>query len=45
MAGKLREMTPALKRNINVLMVNALKPGRVFHALKGEEVTGTTLMR
>ncbi len=41
MSGKMSEMIPALEKGIPVEMVNAKEAGRLFKALKGEEVIGT----
>jgi isopentenyl phosphate kinase len=43
MLGKIRELVPALEQNIQALLVNAIKPLRVYKALRGEEVTGTII--
>jgi isopentenyl phosphate kinase len=43
MLGKMRELVPALERNIQTLIVNATKPLRVYKALMGEEVIGTII--
>lgn len=43
MLGKLVEAIPAIERGIKVLLVNAKKPGRVYKALKNENVLGTRL--
>lgn len=43
MLGKVVELTPALERGIPVTIVNASKPGNVYKALKGEELTGTLI--
>ena len=40
MLGKILELIPALEHRVNVRIVNALKPGNVYRALKGE-VVGT----
>ncbi len=45
MAGKFTEMRPAVERGIEVLFLNALEPGRVLRALRGERATGTLLTR
>jgi len=45
MLGKVRELIPAIEQNIQVLLVNATKPLRVYKALRGEEVTGTIIER
>jgi isopentenyl phosphate kinase len=41
MSGKMSEIIPALEKGISVEMVNAKEAGRLFKALKGEEVIGT----
>jgi isopentenyl phosphate kinase len=43
MLGKMRELIPAIKQNIQALLVNATKPLRVYKALRGEEVIGTII--
>ncbi len=43
MLGKLSEAAEAVKGGADVLMVNALVPGRVKAALRGEKVIGTVL--
>ena len=43
MLGKIRELIPAIEHNIPILLVNALKPWRVYKALNGEEVIGTII--
>lgn len=41
MLGKILELIPALEHGVNVRIVNAIKPGNVYRALKGGEVVGT----
>ena len=43
MLGKMLELTPAIERRIQTLIVNATKPQRVNKALKGEKVRGTII--
>jgi len=43
MVGKLKEMIPPVNMGVKVFVVNALKRGRVFQALKGLRVKGTKL--
>ncbi len=43
MLGKVCELIPAIEQNIQVLLVNANKPLRVYKALRREEVTGTII--
>lgn len=43
MLGKMREVTFAIEHNIETVIVNATKSGRVYKALKGEEVIGTII--
>lgn len=44
MLGKLQEIIKALEAGIEVKLVNALKPNRLYMALIGEEVLGTNLL-
>ncbi|MBS7609742.1 isopentenyl phosphate kinase family protein [Candidatus Bathyarchaeota archaeon] len=44
MLGKLQEVLKALEEGIEVKLVNALKPNRVYRALMGEEGLGTNLL-
>ena len=43
MVGKLKEMVPAVNFGVKVFLVNALKNGRIYKALKGLKVKGTIL--
>jgi isopentenyl phosphate kinase len=43
MLGKVVELLPALEQGISVTIVNAIKPDRVYRALKGEDVEGTLI--
>jgi isopentenyl phosphate kinase len=43
MLGKINELIPAIAHNIPALLVNASEPWRVYEALSGEEVIGTTI--
>jgi len=43
MLGKIAELMPSIERGITVLIVNALKPEKVYRALKGEKVIGTLI--
>lgn len=43
MLGKMHELIPAIERNIQVLVINARKPLRIYKALKGKEVIGTII--
>ena len=43
MIGKMRELIPAIERNIQTLIVNATKPLRVYKALREEEVICTII--
>ena len=45
MLGKVMEAAAAVEAGVEVIFVNALRPGAIFKALKGEHVTGTVLMR
>jgi isopentenyl phosphate kinase len=45
MLGKLQEIVEALEMGIEVKLINALKPGRLYRVLRGEEVLGTTLVK
>jgi isopentenyl phosphate kinase len=45
MLGKIKEAQIAVEFGVGVQMMNALVPGRVFEALKGEPVVGTILTR
>jgi len=43
MCGKVNELTPALERGIQVEIVNASKPNRIYKALAGEKGEGTLI--
>ena len=43
MLGKMREVTFAIEHDIETVIINATKSGRVYKALKGEEVIGTII--
>jgi len=45
MLGKVSEAAAAVEAGIEVLIVNASRPGVILKALRGEPVTGTTLTR
>ncbi len=45
MLGKILELIPAVERMISALIVNAAKPNNIYKALKGEKVTGTTIVK
>ena len=45
MLGKVSEASAAVEAGIEVLIVNASRPGVILKALRGEPVTGTTLVR
>ncbi|MCW4016250.1 MAG: isopentenyl phosphate kinase [Candidatus Bathyarchaeota archaeon] len=45
MLGKMRELIPAIEKNIQTLIVNATKPLRVYKALREEEVVGTIIKK
>lgn len=45
MLGKIMELMPAVEKGIPTLIVNAAKPNNIYKALKGEEVTGTTIVK
>jgi len=45
MLGKILELMPAVEKSIPALIVNAAKPNNIYSALKGEEVTGTTIVK
>jgi len=45
MLGKILELMPAVEKGIPALIVNAAKPKNIYKALKGEEVTGTTIVK
>ena len=43
MSGKVQELMTPVAHEIQTLIVNALKPGNICKALKGEEVVGTRI--
>ena len=43
MLGKVQELMTPVAHGIQTLIVNALKPGNIYSALKGEEVVGTKI--
>jgi isopentenyl phosphate kinase len=43
MLGKIQELVPAIEQNIQILIVNATKPLRVYKALRGEKTRGTII--
>ncbi len=43
MSGKLAELLPALDHGASVTIANALKPDRIYKALKGELIEGTLI--
>ena len=43
MLGKIAELAPAVEQGIQVVMVNASKPNRIYKALMGEKVEGTII--
>ena len=45
MLGKILELMPAVEKGIPALIVNAAKPNNIYKALKGEKVTGTTIVK
>ena len=45
MLHKVKEMTPAVEKGVNVLVVNAAKSKNLYKALKGERVLGTVISR
>ncbi|MFB0514116.1 MAG: isopentenyl phosphate kinase [Candidatus Bathyarchaeia archaeon] len=45
MLGKISELIPAVEKGIPALIVNAAKPSNIYKALKGEKVTGTTIVK
>lgn len=45
MRGKIFELIEPIINGIEVLILNASKPGNVYRALKGEEVIGTRIVR
>ncbi|UCE16123.1 MAG: amino acid kinase, partial [Candidatus Bathyarchaeota archaeon] len=45
MFGKVLELMPAIEKEIPVIIVNAVKPGNVYKALKDEKVVGTVIQR
>lgn len=45
MIGKISELIPAVEKGIPALIVNAAKPNNIYKALRGEKVTGTTIVK
>ena len=45
MLGKILELIPAVESGIPALIVNAAKPNNIYKAIKGEKVTGTTIVK
>jgi isopentenyl phosphate kinase len=45
MLGKISELVPAIEQKIQVIIVNASKPNRIYKALMGEKVEGTVIER
>lgn len=45
MMGKISELINCVMKGIDVLIVNALKPGNIYGALKGEKVVGTKIVK
>lgn len=45
MLGKMLELMPAIEHGIQVIIVNAAKPNKVYKALKGEKVVKTIIER
>jgi len=45
MAGKVLELIVPTSHGIQTIIVNALKPGNIYKALKGEEVIGTKISK
>ena len=45
MMRKIQEMTPAVEKGVNVLVVNAAESKNLYKALKGERVLGTVISR
>jgi len=45
MLGKILELMPAVEKSIPALIVNAARPNNIYKALKGEKVTGTTIVK
>jgi len=45
MLGKIQELTVAIEHGIEAVIVNATKPGRVYRALAGDSVIGTTIRK
>jgi isopentenyl phosphate kinase len=43
MFGKIAELLPALEKGISVAIVNATRPGRIYKALKGENIECTLI--
>ncbi|MEM2913921.1 MAG: isopentenyl phosphate kinase [Candidatus Bathyarchaeia archaeon] len=45
MLGKVLELTAPIEHEVEVMIVNALKPYNIYKALKGEEVIGTKIVK
>lgn len=45
MVGKILEMSSPVASGIEVVIVNALKPGNIYKALRGEKVKGTRIVK
>ncbi len=45
MLGKISELVAPVEHGVQTIIVNALKPSKVYKALKGEEVVGTKITR
>ena len=45
MVGKIFEMASSVASDIDVVIVNALKPGNIYKALRGEKVRGTRIVK
>jgi len=45
MAGKVLELISPISREVQITIVNALKQGNIYKALKGEEVIGTKISK
>ena len=45
MFGKMNELLKAAKHGIPILIVNALKPNKIYKALRGERVVGTLIWK
>ena len=45
MLGKVNELTRVVERGIPILIVNGLKPNKIYKALRNERVVGTLITR